>query len=325
MDKLINTNEIEPTKKIKHLVISGGIVYGYSFYGCLRQLSKLGMWNIEDIETTHSTSVGTIFSTIIALKHEWDTIDAYIVDRPWHTVFKIDIISIMNCYSTRGILPLDIIERIFLPLFGAKDISVNITLIEFFEITGIEMHYYTTSMTNFETVDLSYLTHPDWKVTDAIYVSCSMPIFFIPFIKNNVWYTDGGFISNYPIDFCLKSLKTSDEDEILGIKIDFPEIELHNDTTLFEYIACILLKFSTKMTNHGKTIRNEISITPLEDVSSYDIYALVNSPEKRRHLIDHGINIANSFIVSRTSCKSIDPSDIIASVASDISDTVVSE
>jgi len=292
-------DDTESNKKIKHLVVSGGIVYGYSFYGCLRQLEKQGVWNINDILSIHSTSVGTIFSTILALKYDWETIDAYIVDRPWHTVFKIDMISIMNCYSNRGILPLDIIERIFLPLFGAKDISVDITLSDFFNITGIELHYYTTSMTNFESVDLSHLTHPDWKVTDAIYVSCSVPIFFIPFVKDDVWYTDGGFVSNYPIDFCLKSPILPDEDEVLGIKMECPEIGLNEDTTLFEYIACILLKFSSKLANGGKIIQNEVAITQLDDISSYDIYALVSSPEKRQQLIDHGINLANAFIESR--------------------------
>ena len=80
--------------------------------------------------------------------------------------------------------------------------------------------------------------------------------------------------------------------------MDCPEIGLHDETTLFEYVACILLKFAVKMTNCGKTIRNEIPITQLNDVSSYDIYALVSSPEKRQHLIDHGTEIADAFLLS---------------------------
>jgi hypothetical protein len=31
---------------IRHLVISGGVIYGFSFYGCLKQLEMSGVWNI---------------------------------------------------------------------------------------------------------------------------------------------------------------------------------------------------------------------------------------------------------------------------------------
>jgi predicted acylesterase/phospholipase RssA len=295
------TDVINPNKefcdKVKHLVISGGVVYGYAFYGCLRRLAEKGFWHIDNIISIHSTSVGTIFATIFALRYDWDTVNDYVVDRPWHTVFKIDMCAIMNCYSNRGIFPMDIIDKVFMPLFSAKDIPIDITMKEFFNITGIELHYNVTSITNFELIDISHLTHPDWKVMDAIYASCSAPIFFAPLVKDGTWYADGGFILNYPVDNCLNSRYKPKEEEIIGIKMNCVEIELNIDnTSLFEYIACLFIKFITKFTGTSKKIKNEILISQLSEVTSYDIHALVSSPQKRMRLIEHGIQIADDFI-----------------------------
>lgn len=290
--------------KIKHIVISGGLVYGYTFYGCLQKLAKNGMWNIDNILSIYSTSVGTIFSTILSLKYDWDTIDAYIVDRPWQTVFTVDMNSIINCYSNRGIFSMDIIDKVFAPLFAGKNISIDITLKGFFEITGIELHYYTTSLHDFELVDISYITHPDWKVTDAIYVSCSAPIFFAPLIKDNIWYTDGGFISNYPIEFCLKSHYMPTEDEIIGIRMTTSKVVLDVETSsLFDYIGYIFRKFASKIENCSISIKNEIVITQLDDIPCYNVHVVMSSSEKRRQLINYGIELADKFLLKRSTIQ----------------------
>jgi predicted acylesterase/phospholipase RssA len=95
------------------------------------------------------------------------------------------------------------------PLFRAKDLDINtITMNEFFEYTKIEHHFFTIRVQEFELVDISYKTHPDWKLLDAIYASSCIPPFFQPlYIKNEEtsmieWFADGGFLANYPMEHC---------------------------------------------------------------------------------------------------------------------------
>jgi len=87
-------NPIKP--KIRHIVCSGGGVTGFSFYGMLKACHSRNLWKFDDIETIYGTSVGSIFSVILALKYDWKTIDDYLIKRPWQNVFKFDLYSIMD-------------------------------------------------------------------------------------------------------------------------------------------------------------------------------------------------------------------------------------
>jgi predicted acylesterase/phospholipase RssA len=96
----LENQQIHPPKKIKHIVISGGGTDGFISYGILRESQKYGFWEKDDIESIYGTSIGAIFSIIISLKFDWDTLDDYIIKRPWHTVFTFDMNSILNSFSS---------------------------------------------------------------------------------------------------------------------------------------------------------------------------------------------------------------------------------
>ena len=284
-------------RMIRHLVISGGVVYGYAFYGCLRRLAKGGFWSIDDVRSIYATSIGTLFATVLALKLDWAVIDAYLVDRPWHNVFTVDIGSLLGCYARRGIFDIRVMENTFLPLFGARDMSIDITLREFFEATGIDIHYFSTAVSNFSLVDISHTTHPHWRVVDAVYVSCSVPIFFAPLIIDGEWYADGGFLANYPLDLCLNSQYAPKLSEVLGVNIDKADVALDAESaSLFDYLSCILSKFVRRvMGRPAPEIVNQVLVAPT-DIYMHDIHGFVNSPEKRRALIEHGARTAEAFL-----------------------------
>jgi hypothetical protein len=115
-------------RTIQHLVIPGGAIYGLSFYGSLKYLSQNNAIQFQNIKTIHSTSVGCIIGTIVALNFEWDVIDNYFVNRPWNEVFKFSLTSIIKCYKNNGIFDISVIKEIFFPLFSAKDIPIDITM-----------------------------------------------------------------------------------------------------------------------------------------------------------------------------------------------------
>ena len=287
---------------IRHLVISGGVVYGYAFYGCLRRLAERGVWHAADLRSIYATSIGTLFASVLALRLDWAVVDAYLVDRPWHTVFKIDLAALMGCYSRRGIFGVHVMEQALSPLFGARGMSVDITLGDFFAATGIDIHYFATALSDFSLVDISHATHPDWRVVDAVYVSCSVPILFAPLARDGEWYLDGGFLANYPLALCLASAHRPGPGEVLGVSIAKADVVLDADeASLFDYLSCILAKFVNRVLNRpSPAIEHEVLVAPT-DIYMHDIHGFVNSPEKRRALIAHGEKTAGEFLESRAS------------------------
>ena len=75
---------------IKHLVIGGGGPLGLRFLGALQKLEQKGFWEFNNIESIYGTSVGSIIGAFICLKYDWDTLNKYIIERPWQEAFKIN-------------------------------------------------------------------------------------------------------------------------------------------------------------------------------------------------------------------------------------------
>jgi predicted acylesterase/phospholipase RssA len=296
---VITDSEIKKEKPIiKHLVCSGGGCAGFTFYGVLKNTCKNGLWKIDDIKTLYGTSVGSILSVMIALKYDWDTIDNYLIKRPWHNIYKIDIFSLLVVFNRKGFFDKKVIQETFLPLFNGKDISIDITMKEFFEITNIEIHIFTIEIHSFEIIDISYKTHPDWKVIDAVYASSSVPVIFSPFFKDNHCYCDGGFLINYPIEKCISN--GAKPNEILAIK----RIHKCNDdkitvtNTLFEYIIFLFFIILEKIVLKNiikYEITNEFEVDALH-ISLNDIYKVSTNMDERIRLIDYGVELSNKII-----------------------------
>ncbi len=283
---------------IKHIVCSGGGIAGFSYYGMLKECYNQGLWKIEDIETIYGTSVGSICAVVISLKYDWIILDDYLIKRPWQNVFKFDLYSIINSVEKRGIFGLETIKEILKPLLNGKNLSTDITLKEFYEHTKIEIHVFSTEITSFELVDFSYKTHPNWKLIDVVYTSCSVPIIFSPLIKDSKCYCDGGLLLNYPLSKCIEN--GADKDEIIGL---YCSINENNDiisekSSLLDYIIIILKKlicvFLPKTSN---SIKHEYTIeSPI--VSIYDIVSITNSIDERTSLIEKGVDVIKNIFTS---------------------------
>lgn len=303
-------------KTIRHLVFSGGIIYGFSFYGAFKRLHDQEFFHIDNIQTIYATSVGTMLATMISLKYEWEVLDNYLIKRPWQNVFKFSLDTIIECYQKRGLFSIKIIEEILEPLFRAKELDIQtITMAEFYHITGIEHHYFTIRVNDFELIDISYKTHPQWRLIDAVYASSCIPPIFQPLHlmvadDHKEWFIDGGFLANYPISHCMANIDKPEEDEfsILGFNINDRNYinKLSNDkTNLFEYIYIILSIIINKLTtmimltnqtkNHDHVTSYEININT-DYRSTTDILSMVNSAEERRNMIEYGVTCANEFI-----------------------------
>ena len=205
----------------------------------------------------------------------------------------------MDSLQKMGIFGIKTIEDVFSPLFLGKDIPINVTMIEFYNITSIEIHIFATNITTFELVDISYKTHPDWRLIDAVYSSCSIPIIFSPFIKDSKYYCDGGLLLNYPLDKCIEN--GANPEEVMGLCSDLntvTEDALDEKSSLLDYVIVILKKVMTVFVPSNQTfIQNEFKIKS-HDISIYDIVNTSSSSDKRIRLIQDGVDVIENIFTS---------------------------
>jgi predicted acylesterase/phospholipase RssA len=280
----------ENKPSIKHIVISGGGITGFSFYGALKESHEQGKWSIDNIQSIYGTSVGSILAVVLSLKYDWKTLDDYLIKRPWHNLYKFNLYSLMDAIQKRGIFNRKVIEDTVSPLFSGKDVSLDITMEELYARTGIDIHIFLTEIHSFTLVDISHTTHPQMKVIDAIYASSAVPIIFTPFLTENLCYCDGGMIANYPILQCINN--GADPNEILGIvriKDEKNDLTLSETSTLFDYAFIILRKSVEKIMDRPapQKIHTEYVIESTQ-ISLQNITNTASSMEERNRLIDIG-------------------------------------
>jgi len=308
--------------KIRHLVLSGGGGTGFAYYGILRESHKDGFWNIDDIETMHGVSCGAIFTFLMAmLKHiGWDDYNDYCIKRPWEKVCGFSADKLLNAYSNVGICGRETIEMVVAPVLSAVDLSLNITMQEFYDFTGIEVHYYTTNLDTYKLVDVSYKTHPQWKLVDAIYSSCALPLLFRPNSVDGSTYIDGGFLCNYPLQYCMDQVENPDEifgmnkigipssssAKDLGIKSTIredaqPETEKEPEKNktkeygnIIDYLLDIIEKTVKKLVVERASSKYTMEIRDTI-TSAWEVYEAVKTRETRTAKIQYGADMWQEY------------------------------
>jgi NTE family protein len=286
---------------IKHLVIPGGGPTGIKAIGALQYLEQKGYWNINDIETIYATSAGAIISILLCLKFDWETINDYIIKRPWNDAFKVSVNQIFEAYSKKGIFDKNIAEIFYKPFFKAKDISMEITMKEFYELSKIEIHLFSLDINSFNLEDISYISHPDLQLLTAVQMSSAIPVLISPVCIDEKCYVDGGVVCNYPINQCIS--RAENIDEIFGLRNQYTkkhENIVKNESTILEYV----MNFISRLVNNvsvkfeEKEIPNEL-VYETELMSLTNIQLTLSSKEERQRLIDFGIESGKKFLLEK--------------------------
>lgn len=254
-------------KKIKSLVVSGGGVQLFSELGVLYSLITSNKLNISDITHYYGTSAGSILILSLSFGIDIDVICNYFVKRPWDQLFKIDIFNFVYLFSNCCLIKRDLIIESLRPLFETANIDIDVDFETFYKITNKELHIYSTNITDGKCEDISHITHPKWKLIDAVHASCCIPILFEPIIISNKFYIDGGLLNNFPINNACTKFKN---DEICGININFSSNADQNITysNIIEFLQILLL-----------SIFNNFFKVPNYDVSSFNNIYYINSHE----------------------------------------------
>jgi len=328
---------------IKHLVIAGGGLLGFRYFGALKRLEKSEFWKRENIESIYATSVGSIIGACIILKHDWETLEQFIVEKPWQDEFVVSGKQIFDTYSTKGLYSNKLFEAIFKPLLGAAELSIDITLQQLYEFNPVDFHIYTFELNSYKTIDLSHTTHPELKLLDAITMSSAIPGLIRPIIIDNCCYIDGGIEYNYPLKFCLEhkefiytntntntntdantntNTNTNTDanhylEEILGLQSLLHTEELLNQVTSDTNILDFFIKFSINTIIHLTKIHNQnnrLLHIPNEMICSHNgesmtleyWHDVLRTKDKRRQLILDGEADAQLFIEKKKQDKDKD-------------------
>jgi predicted acylesterase/phospholipase RssA len=292
---------------IKHLVMSGGGPTMLQTLGALYYLETNDFLKLQNIETIYGTSAGAIIGVCIALKFDWETINDYIIKRPWQDVFPIKVQNILDAYTKKGIYDSKTIEKCFKPLFDAKDIPIYINLADFYELTKVELHFFGFEINEYKVEDISHLTHPNISVLSAIQMTSALPILLTPMCIDDKCYVDGGMSCNYPLNYCIESGKQPDE--ILGFKNKYSESKnnITADSTLLEFLMSFMYKavFSLSTDKKQPVIPNEV-ICDVSHLNFEFLKKAITSIEVRKELFDSGVNSGKTFLEKNTSISSND-------------------
>ena len=293
----IDINETTTLPFIKHIVCSGGGVAGFIFYGILKESHVQGLWDLKNIQTMYGTSIGSMINVMISLNYSWQDLGDYLIHRPWDMVYKMNMYSIIEIFTKKGVFDCQCIQETLSPLLKGKELSVDITMQEFYEYNGIELHIFTTELNRFENIDISYKTHPDWKVVDAVYCSCCLPILCTPYVKGEQCFYDGGILMDYPLNPCI--LNGANPDEILSMaRVNNKQNAfLNEESTFFEHISTLIYNYVDMFSNKNKTNlgKNEI-FAENPPITIQNIMNTTTNCDERIRLIEYGEEKAREFM-----------------------------
>ena len=282
---------------IKHLVISGGGPIMIQILSAVQELERNEYLNMQNIESIYGTSAGAIIGVMLSLGFEWETLNNYIIKRPWQDVFPVKVQNILDAYTKKGIFDIKTVEKCFKPLFDAKDIPIDINMEEFYELTKIELHIFSFEVNEYKVVDISYKTYPKLKLLQAVQMTCALPVLVSPVCIEDKCFMDGGVGCNYPLSFCIDSGK--EPDDILGFKNKYSEEKsnINENSTLLDYILNFLFKAVFNIHNNyvQPIIKNEV-ICDASYITIDMLKSAVTSVEVRKELFEKGKVAANIFL-----------------------------
>jgi len=297
---------------IKHIVISGGGPTGLLSYGAAKHLAQQGYWSHDNIETIYGTSIGSLIGAMLCLKHEWSTLDDYIIKRPWEKVIA-DSLEVFELFSCKGMAKLKLLDDIMQPLLESKDLTLAITLSEFYEHSRISLNMFTVDLNTFKKVQLSHATHPAMPLMDAIKMSSCMPMLFQPIIRDGCCYIDGGIMVNYPLRECLEDTRCQ-TGEVLGLRNRWNNSNegISDQSSLLEYMRFINLQL-TRLVNANAAFSstmefsgvNEVVCHVKPDITPAEWFSILSDASQRLAWINDGIAFGKEFL-AKTSSSSND-------------------
>lgn len=226
----------------KYLVFNGGGIKGICFLGVLQYLIDTD--NIKDFNIFIGTSISSIILFLFLIGYTPQDLFYFIMNYNFNEFqqFEID-----NLFMNYGLNNGDVIKKILTTFIKSKNLSVDITFKDLYNLTNKLLIITGTNLTKKQGEFFSYLTTPNMKLIDAIRISTSIPFYFTPYKYNNNVYIDGSCSNDLAVNclyvqpFLNYILKNNTFDNIknniFSVYLDDVNGKYNN---IFQYTFCIL-------------------------------------------------------------------------------------
>ncbi len=226
------------------IVLSGGGTKGIYHLGALHYYYEKGKYVPSEVDVYVGTSIGSAISLLLVCGYLPIEIfrSIYLMDSFFDIrhdgVSFLDVIK--NVFKNSGLIPIDSLILKIEDLIKIKLGGEIPTLEQLYNITKKELTCVVTNVTERKVEYFNHKNHPNLKCTDAVKMSCAIPLMFQKIRYNNSYYCDGAMLNNFAIDYVDK--KTN---KILGIYL--PNNDPPSDEGLGGYLGHIVLSMQDEM------------------------------------------------------------------------------
>jgi NTE family protein len=232
INKLIKIDDNTKNKKI--LIFSGGGMKGLSLFGVLKALDELKI--LEKIEIFAGASVGAMILCLYLIGYstkELEEFNELFNFQNLTTIVDYGLDNINDIINKYGIDDGKNIFNILEKILEARNIKKDITLLELYKLNHKKFIVTATCLDTYQVEYISYETYPNMKLTEAIRITASFPLYYQPYKYNNKTFIDGGCIDNYPIILFKDRLE-----EVIGFYLQ-PVFKNNKLSNIKEYIVSV--------------------------------------------------------------------------------------
>lgn len=267
---------------ITKLVISGGGINGIAILGGINELFK---YNKKDnIKEILCVSVGSIIGLLIVLGYNSDELKNIFIEIKLNDFMDYKVKRFIDNWGfDDGIMNKKLLKAMLIN----KKYNPNITFIDLYNKTNIELIITGTNLTKGITEYFNYKTYPHMEVIDAIRISCSYPVIYTPVKYNNCLYVDGGVLEPYPIDYF------EDLSGVLGFVIDYviEEDKEINIKTFDKYYLTLI-----------KTIINKNEYNKIQNFKNNTV--IINKKNLHNNVMDYNLSDDYKNTLYKAGCDS---------------------
>ena len=189
-------------KKLRNVSFSAGGIKGIAFIGCVKALQEKDL--LSDIQSFAGSSVGSLISTLIVCGADYNYLkDASLGACKFFSNFKIDIFSLFKLnllQSEYGIYKNEELRNYLRSCIqDVLKIDYDLTFKDLYAINPVDLIITASCLETQTPFYFSHHTTGDTPVSEALTISCSVPLLFSRSIFQNKTLVDGCIVEKLPM------------------------------------------------------------------------------------------------------------------------------
>ena len=143
------------------------------------------------MENVLGVSAGSVISLLYCLGYRPSEVEKISLSVKPNYFLNIKGNNILNFFNNYGLDDGKSFEKVVKVIINKKTNNPNITLLELYELTNINLILGTTNINNQKLEFINHITYPNLEVYKAVRMSMSIPILFTPIKYQDDYYLDG--------------------------------------------------------------------------------------------------------------------------------------